>query len=223
MKKRARFLHGIYRKATELILQLRYDFQVWQETPLPEGPKIFCSNHFSSSDAHFVLTLMKDPLHMVIGPGFGTPIIKHYLRWTEQIPALTKEERSQVVERAVSYLQEGDSIYIFPEGKLNTVEKLDTFHAGLARMYLACPVPIIPIGLIAPKRRIRRKHSQVAGHEMTVVSKNYYANIGAPMSFEAELTLSATDATAAEHNIMDSVKTEVARLIDDIKTNKFWS
>ncbi len=223
MKKRARFLHGVYRTIIRLILQLNYDFQVWQETELPPGPKIYCSNHFSSSDANFVTTLMPEPLHMVIGPGFGIPVVGSFLHWTEQIPALTNEDKHQVVDCAVEYLKQGDSVYIFPEGRLNTIEQLDIFRAGLARIYLKNPVPVVPIGLIAPKRRVRRKQSQVAGREMTVVSKNYYANIGEPMEFPEALEVSKTDPKRAEEMIMEAVKSEVSRLIADIKTNKFWS
>ncbi|MFA6784851.1 MAG: 1-acyl-sn-glycerol-3-phosphate acyltransferase, partial [Sphaerochaeta sp.] len=71
MKPISRILHSIYRSVVKLSLQVNYDFQTWQEADLPSGPKLFCSNHFSSSDVHFVTTLMKDPLHVVIGPGFG--------------------------------------------------------------------------------------------------------------------------------------------------------
>ena len=122
------FLHRTYRKVVKIILALSYDFQTWQECELPSGPKIFCSNHFSSSDVHFVTTLSDDVLHIVIGPGFGIPVVGSFLGWTEQIPALTKEDRKQVVAKAVSYLQKGESVYIFPEGGLNTQETLQTGH-----------------------------------------------------------------------------------------------
>lgn len=160
---------------------------------------------------------------MVIGPGFGIPVVGSFLHWTEQIPALTPEDKHQVVDTAVRYLKDGDSVYIFPEGRLNTIEQLDTFRAGLARIYLKNPVPVVPIGLIAPKRRVRRKQSQVAGREMTVVSKNYYANIGTPMEFPEALEIAKTDQKKAEDMIMEAIKQEVSHLIDDIKTNKFWS
>ena len=91
MKALPRFLHGIYRLAVRIFLSTSCDFCVWEEEELPAGPKIFVSNHFSSSDAHFVTTLMKDPLHMVIGPGFNVRFIRPYLKCTQQIPANTKE------------------------------------------------------------------------------------------------------------------------------------
>ncbi len=223
MKLSARFFHGIYRLVIKLALKLNYDFSTWKEEELPAGPKLFVSNHFSSSDVHFVTTLMKDRLHMVIGPGFNIPIVKTYLRLCEQIPANTKEARGKVVSLAVKYIKEGDSVYIFPEGKLNEVGKTDVFYSGAARIYLETGVPVIPTGLLAPKRRIRKKESQLAGREMTVVSRNYYANTGKAMTFPEELELAKTDRALAEALITEKMKKEVERLVDDIKYNKFWS
>ena len=223
MKPISRILHFIYRSIVKLSLQVNYDFQTWHETELPKGPKLFCSNHFSSSDVHFVTTLMKDPLHVVIGPGFGIPIVKRFLAATEQIRALTPDDRKKVVATAASYLKKGDSVYIFPEGKLNTQQELVMFRPGVARIYLANPVPIIPIGLIAPRRRVKDKHSKTAGRNMIVVSKNYYANVGKPMEFPMALEIAKTDQKSAEKLICDALTLEVSRLIAEIKNEKFWS
>ncbi len=217
------FLHRTYRRVVKIILALSYDFQTWQEEELPAGPKIFCSNHFSSSDVHFVTTLTDDVLHIVIGPGFGIPVVGSFLHWTEQICALTKEDRKTVVSQAVSYLEKGESIYIFPEGDLNTQETLMAFKRGIAEIYLAHPCPVIPIGLIAPKRRVRKKLSRAAGRTVTVVSRNYYANIGRPMEFEAERILAAEDHRQACQNILDELGLRIDALIHEIKTEKFWS
>lgn len=217
------FLHRTYRRIVKIILALSYDFQTWQEAELPPGPKIFCSNHFSSSDVHFVTTLMDDVLHIVIGPGFGIPLVGIFLGWTEQIRALTKEDRSKVVEQAVYYLQKGESVYIFPEGGLNTQEQLIAFRRGIAEIYLACPCPVIPIGLIAPKRRVRSKSSRTAGRTMTVVSRNYYANIGKPMAFKSSLACATEDRSKACRMILDELGIRIDSLIQEIKTEKFWS
>lgn len=223
MKALAKALHSVYRTGVRIFLSLGYDFSIWMEEELPQGPKIFVSNHFSSSDAHFVTTLMKDPLHMVIGPGFNVGLIRPYLRWTEQIPANTKEARGRVVETAVRYLNEGDSIYIFPEGMLNNGDRLMEFKKGCARIYLDSGCPVVPIGLVAPKRRVKRKDSALAGHTMTVVSKNYYANIGRAMRFPEEMEIAKTDRALAEELITEKIRDEVERLVVDIKTDRFWS
>lgn len=217
------FLHGVYRLGVRIFLSLRFDFCTWQDGELPPGPKIFVSNHFSSSDAHFVTTLMRDPIHMVIGPGFDVPLLRVYLRWAQQIPANTKETRAKVVQKAVEYLRQGDSIYIFPEGRLNTGRELMEFHKGAARICLDSGCPLIPIGLIAPMRRMRTKSGTFVGHSMKVVSRNYYANIGRPMAFDEEMGIAETDRALAEQMITDRIKDEVSYLIEDIRNDKFWS
>ncbi len=223
MKTKAKILHNIYKRIVKFSLSFNYDFNVWKEEEFPKGPKIFCSNHFSSSDVHYVTTLSKDPMHMVIGPGFSIPYVKKFLYWTEQIPALTTEDKKNVISTAVNYLKQGDDIYIFPEGRLNTQEELDIFRKGIARIYLEYPVPVIPIGLIAPKRRVKDKHSSAARRKITVVNKNYYANIGKSMIFKEEEDLAKKDKQKAELQILEKLKNEISFLIDDLKTNKFWS
>ncbi len=223
MKRKAKILHNIYKSIVKISLNFNYDFYVWKEEEFVKGPKIFCSNHFSSSDVHFVTTLTKEPLHMVIGPGFSIKYVNKFLYWTEQIPALTQEDKYNVVDAAVKYLKEGDNVYIFPEGRLNTQEELDIFRAGIARIYLKYPVPIIPIGLIAPKRHVKDKHSTAARRKITVVNKNYYANIGKALYFREEEELSKTDQKLAEKRILEKLKDKISFLINDVKTNKFWS
>ena len=166
---------------------------------------------------------MKDPLHMVIGPGFGIPVVGNFLGWTEQIRALSPEDRKKVVTKAASYLKQGDSVYIFPEGALNTQRQLSLFRPGVARIYLENPVPIVPIGLLAPRRRVTNKRSKTAGRSMTVVSRNYYANIGTPLEFPEAIELAKTDRKAAEQMICSLLTVEVSHLIEEIKTDKFWS
>jgi 1-acyl-sn-glycerol-3-phosphate acyltransferase len=224
LKRSSRLLYEIYRKTVKIILQLFYDFQVWEQGPLPDGPKIYCSNHFSSSDAQFVTTLMKEPIHMVIGSAFAVPVIRTFLKATEQISAHTKEERSNVVGIAAQYLRSGESVYIFPEGDLNSLTEMKKFYLGMAKIYLACPAPIVPIGLIAPRRRVKTRDigvNQVMKRRMTIVSRNYYANIGEAMEFPAETTWE--DQQEAALHITDSVKKRIGELIHEIKTEKFWS
>ena len=214
-------LHRVYRIGVKISLHLAFDFYTWRSSKISKGPKIYVSNHFSSSDAHIVTTLMKEDLHMVLSRAFTVPLLKTYLKYAEQIPANTKENRAKVVDRCVHYLKKGESIYIFPEGMLNTDNELLEFKKGVARLYLKYPVPIVPIGLIAPKRSINSKVGKLTNYDMKVVSKNYYCNIGDEMTFEQELKME--DKGLAEEIIMSKIKDRVQYLIDDIRNNKFWS
>ena len=211
-----------------LQLSLFYDFRVWGKEYLSPGPKIYCSNHFSSSDPGFVITLMKEPVHMVIGSAYGIPVLNSFLELGEQINAFDDEEKKQVVPKAVEYLKKGESVYIFPEGDLNDQITLKRFYLGLARIYMACPVPVIPIGLISPRRNVEDRDvtvQEVLYHQLRVVSKNYYANIGAPLDFSGTNVLPDDPDYEKKRaiEITDIVKERIGELILDIKHNKFWS
>lgn len=194
------------------------EFRVWGKNNIPKGPKIFCANHFSSTDPFFVITLMNEPVHMVIGPGFNVPFFRSILKQGEQINAMP-ENRKMVVPTAVQYLKKGESIFIFPEGDLNNQDSLRRFFHGMAKIYKEYPCPVIPIGIIAPKRYVKEKDKNITIEEttyrtLTVMTGKYYANIGKPLLF--------SDKEGVE-GITEKIRDEIQFLIDDLKLNKFWS
>ena len=223
-----RFIYKCIQSVLRIQLKIFYDFRVWGKENLVSGPKIFCSNHFSSSDPGFVITLMDEPVHMVIGSAFGIPLLSNILELGEQINAYAEEDRKAVVDKAVGYLEKGESVYIFPEGDLNDQKTLKRFYLGLARIYMSCPVPIIPIGLIAPRRNVRDRDitvNEVLYHQLRVVSKNYYANIGRSLTL-LERPVRTDDREYEKElavEITSKVKDAIEELINDIKVNKFWS
>lgn len=219
MKFFPRIAHRIYRIVVKLLLQFNYDFSVWKATNLNNAPYIYCANHFSSSDAHFVTSLMKEDLHMMVGPGFAIPIVKTFLHFTEQIPALSKEDRLKALDKAKGYLDKDESVFIFPEGKLN--KDLGLFYPGIAKLHLQTKKDIVAIGLIAPSRRLKKKRSSLAQRDMVIVSRNYYANLSEPLNYIEDVRGMSED--EALDYIINKIKSKIQFLIDDIKTNKFWS
>lgn len=216
-------VYRVIRFAFKLRLSLAFDFVSWGEEHIPEGPKLFCSNHFSSSDPFFAMALLREPVHMVIGTAYGFPVVPFFLDRGEQINAYG-EHRKTVVAEAVKYLKKGESVYIFPEGDLNDQTELRKFYHGLARIYLTYPVPIVPIGLVAPRRNVREKEKllgETFNHRLVVTSKNYYANVGKPLRYpELECM---EDRARAEAELTADVRARIAELIRDIKEHKFWS
>mgnify|MGYP000857679027 FL=1 len=201
------------------------EFKVWGQENFIDGPKIYCSNHFSSTDPFFVITLMREPVHMVIGPGFHVPFFRTFLKIAEQINALP-ENRKNVIPTAVEYLKKGESIYIFPEGDLNDQRSFLKFYTGLSRIYLEYPVPIIPIGIVSPIRYVKEKSINIKVGEtehktLTVLSGKYYANIGKPITFPDYEKME--DKNRANELITEEVKKKIEELVYDLKINKFWS
>jgi len=211
-------VYNIVKSFIKGYLRTFMDFRVWGKENINfSGPKIYCSNHFSSTDPFFVITIMDEPVHMVVGPGFSVPLFRKILKWGEQINALP-DHRKYVVKNAVECLKKGESIYIFPEGDLNDQISLRDFYTGIAKIYLAYPCPIIPVAIISPKSHVKEKKPslKVDGQvykTKLVLSGSYYVNIGKPVSFPLNM---------GEYEITKSVKEEIERLILDIKLNRVW-
>ncbi|MGE5330005.1 MAG: lysophospholipid acyltransferase family protein [Deltaproteobacteria bacterium] len=212
-------IYNLVKNSVKIYLKTFLEFRVWGKENIPAGPKIFCSNHFSSSDLLFVITLIDEPVHMVIGPGFKLPVIRWFLKAGEQINALY-ENRKDVVNNAVEYLSKGESIYIFPEGDLNNQNELLEFYHGVSKIQLASKCPVVPIGIIAPKRYVKERKANIKIEEtvyktLVVMTGKYYANIGTPLYFD--------DKDYSFEKITSLIKEKIIFLINDIKTNKFWS
>lgn len=211
-------IYNFIKKGIKLYLNIFLEFKVWGHENIIDGPKIFCSNHFSSTDPFFMITIMDEPVHMVIGPGFSVPVFRKILKLGEQINALP-ENRKNVISDAVKYLKKGESIYIFPEGDLNDQVSLKEFYHGMAKIHLEFPCKIIPIGIVSPIRYVKEIDKNLKVGETTyrtfaVMSGKYYANIGECIDF---------DKNVKAEEITNTVKNRIKFLIDDIKTNKFWN
>jgi 1-acyl-sn-glycerol-3-phosphate acyltransferase len=207
-------------------MRFSLDFEIWgKENLLPDGAKIYCSNHFSSTDPFYVITFMEDPIHMVIGPGFSVPVIKLFLKWGKQINALP-EYRHLVIKKAVEFLDKNEPVYIFPEGELNDQIDFLKFYSGIGRIYLEHPCPIIPIGILSPRKNVIEqkggiKEGETVHTTRTVLRGKYCANIGKPLLFPEYEKME--DKMKAAELITEKLKTAIENLIQDIKVNKFWS
>ena len=214
--------YNFFKISIKIYLTAFLEFKVWGKENIPKGPKIFCSNHFSSTDPFYMITIMDEPIHMIIGPGFSVPFFKHVLKIGKQINAL-HENRNKVIPTAIDYLKKNESIYIFPEGDLNDQKILRSFYSGMARIYLSHPVPIIPIGIISPIRYVKEKEKNIKIGEtvyrtFTVLTGKFYANIGKPLRFP-EYEKKGITAKNID-NVTNNVKKRIESLIRDIKINK---
>ena len=213
-------LYNFFKNLIKLYLNIFLEFKVWGKENIPDGPKIFCS-----TDPFYMITIMDEPIHMIIGPGFTVPVFKQVLKMGKQINALP-ENREKVIPTAVEYLKKNESIYIFPEGDLNDQKILRSFYTGLARIYLSYPVPIVPIGIISPIRYVKEKKrnlkiGEIEYKTLTVLTGKFYANIGKPLRFPDFENKGLT--TESIEKVTDQIKKKIELLISEIKSEKFWS
>lgn len=136
---------------------------------LPTGPKIIAINHTNVTDIAFLpLTLSGIPRFVVQGDLFEVPVLGKILKGTGQIPVDAKD-RHKAFEQACELLQQGETILIFPEGKLVPFGERVKAWTGTVRLSLATGSPIIPLGIYTDPQnvtalRIHRNGQARRGH-----------------------------------------------------------
>ena len=146
-------------------------------------------------------------------------------RFLDAFEQINGMQRKQVVDAGVGYLQRGESVYLAPEGQLSKTFELGRFYPGFARMYRRCPVPIIPIALLAPRRHMRdisrlAKHLNGEEFRLVCVFRGLFCvSVGAPLLPE----LPEGDADHQDQCLVDLLRTRIAELTEDMRVNLFWT
>jgi 1-acyl-sn-glycerol-3-phosphate acyltransferase len=220
-----RSLYWAFFKPVGAYNRFRLDLRVWGREKIPKGPKIYAVNHITSYDVFYVLPLLPDPLHVIIGPGYQSPWTGRLLDLFEQINALNGNAAT-LIRSAVAYLRRGEAVGIAPQGNLQDSSCLGKFFPGIAAIYRQARVPIVPIALAAPRSALRefpRRTKTINGHVYRMIRPvrgPYCVNIGEP--FEPEIPGGAARKEENEHS-HGLLRHRLESLVADVRANKFWS
>lgn len=109
----------------------------------PEGVLI-AANHASFLDPPLIAASWRTPVHFLARKTlFDGPILKRVITKLNAHP-LEKNNELQTFKLAVSLLQQGKNILIFPEGTRSENGKIASFKTGAALLAQKTKVPIIP-------------------------------------------------------------------------------
>lgn len=134
-------IHAVYRLRVEGL-----------ENIPEEGPAVLVCNHVSYVDALVIAGCCRRPVRFVMDHNiFKIPVLKFVFRTAGAIPIAPARENPEMLERAyqriAEYLDAGEVICIFPEGKLTADGELNTFRSGIERIVRRNPVPVVPMAL----------------------------------------------------------------------------
>ena len=136
-----------------ILVHLIYRVKKINLNNIPEsGPALIVSNHVSLMDALIIGGCVRRPVRFVMYHKiFNIPILRFIFKTANAIPIAPKKENPILLEKAYQQiakeLSNGNVIGIFPEGKLTTDGKINTFKPGIERILNESPVPVIPIAL----------------------------------------------------------------------------
>ncbi len=136
----------------EICKALGIEIEVEGRENLPdEGPVVYVSNHQSYSDIpiHFAV-LDKFQFGFVAKENLGRlPFYGHFMKEIRSVFIDRSSARAsmQAILEGVSYINDGFSLLIFPEGTRSRGPEMGPFHPGGLKLATRPEVPIVPVTL----------------------------------------------------------------------------
>lgn len=148
MQRAARFWLGGALALQRTVLGL--GFEVRGESQLPAGAFIVAAKHQSAWDTMVFHRILDDPAYVLKQELLSLPFIGWYLRKTGQVAIDRKagmKALKLMVEGAKAAAAEGRTIVIFPEGHRQPPGRTGEYHSGVAMLYGALNLPVVPVAL----------------------------------------------------------------------------
>jgi len=133
------------------------------ETPLPEGPVVFVSNHQSLFDILALFAALsphRDFVFVAKKSIFSYPFLGWFISAAGYIPVdrSNREAAIRSLEKAGERIREGKSVMVFAEGTRSPDGRVWPFKKGAFHVALQAGVPIVPVAIegalqVCPKRR----------------------------------------------------------------------
>ncbi len=114
------------------------------------GPAIYAVKHQSAWDIFMLNTLLNTPGFVLKRELLGLPLLGWYLRRAGMVAVERKKGASALrhMQRdARQLLESGRPLVIFPEGTRTRPGVASEYHPGVAALYQALHVPVIPVAL----------------------------------------------------------------------------
>lgn len=117
-----------------------------------EGPALLVCNHVSFVDALLIGGAIRRPVRFVMYYRiYNLPVLNFIFRTAGTVPIAARGEDEriylQAFERIKAYLEAGEVVCIFPEGKLTADGELNEFKGGVELILQDSPVPVVPMAL----------------------------------------------------------------------------
>jgi hypothetical protein len=117
-----------------------------------EGACVLVCNHVSFMDALIIAGCCRRPVRFVMDHRiFKTPILSFIFRTAKAIPIASAKENpelmNQAFDKVAEYLEEGEVVCIFPEGKITSTGDMLPFRGGIDKIIQRTPVPVVPMAL----------------------------------------------------------------------------
>jgi 1-acyl-sn-glycerol-3-phosphate acyltransferase len=156
---------------------------VHYQTPLPSGPAIIALNHANVTDVFLLPAVFPGDICFLAQANlFDIPIVGDVLKRAGQLPVV-RGQPAALLEAAACRLQQGYSIAVCPEGRLNHGGPLHRAGVGTVRLAMQSGFPIVPVGFYVADRDAKVIRATVDGratHGRWQVGGACHVSVGRP-------------------------------------------
>jgi len=166
------YVHALIRK-----------IQIYGEELIPAGPKIIVANHANLTDCFVLPNIFTEKLHFLVQADlFEIPVIGKLLELADQIPT-KKGNGREALRTALAWLDRGNSVVVFPEGRMNNGGQLYQAGVGAAMLAIQSNAPVVPMGFFVPDqftRMIKSKYQDRPAYGSFQFGGTCYVQVGKP-------------------------------------------
>lgn len=136
-----------------MLIHIIYRVRKQGLTHIPEsGPVVLVCNHVSYVDALIIAGCCRRPVRFVMDYRiYHLPVLHFLFRTAGTIPIAPARNNPKLLEtafeRIAAYLDNGEVVCIFPEGRLTSDGEIAPFRRGVERILARNPVPVVPMAL----------------------------------------------------------------------------
>jgi 1-acyl-sn-glycerol-3-phosphate acyltransferase len=155
---------------------IRYEVRGWEN--FPTGPAIIASKHQSAWDTGIFYILCHDPAYVLKRELIWIPFYGWVLKRVKMIAVDRSAHASalkRLIRQAGAALKAGRQVVIFPEGTRRAVGAPPDYQPGVAALYRAFDVPVVPVavnsGLYWPRRSFLKKRGTILVEFLPAIPK----------------------------------------------------
>jgi hypothetical protein len=118
-----------------------------------EGAAVLVANHTTLVDWLIAASVSARPVRFVMTHEYARlPLVRFLMRDAKVIEiaprSVDSELRRRAFDRIARELEDGELVFLFPEGGLTPDGELQPFRRGIERIVARTPVPVVPIAVV---------------------------------------------------------------------------
>jgi 1-acyl-sn-glycerol-3-phosphate acyltransferase len=142
--------YKVTKMITKAIFSLMFRVKINGYENFPEGSFMLCANHTSNWDPAIIVAFIKRKVHF-LGKAelFKNPVLKYILTKAGMIPIKRGQADLGAIKSAISVLNEGNVLGIFPSGRRNKILEKGQAKSGAALIGARCGCKVVPVSIIS--------------------------------------------------------------------------